>query len=260
MQGYPLEVFVDKTKAENFVCAICLCVPSEPVQTNCDHVFCNSCISSDLLQKRQCPLCRTPIPANLFITENAQPKNILLKSTIDSLHIQCTNSDLECQWKGAVKDLSSHLSEACAFVSCPLAHYGCTARRERFYTDDAKNVTQSVDQKTASVNNKTLHKSLTQKKHTPMDEHMQKDIVDHFRLLDAKCDETQKAIVSLRASFDETNERVNFLTIEHIGLFSNIQMVTDNWKTLSNILLVSGLITGGLTIYDLWRGRPSSSK
>ncbi|CAE7908801.1 RAG1, partial [Symbiodinium microadriaticum] len=43
--------------AKQFVCSVCLCILSDPMQTICDHVFCGECISPCLA----CPTCRTPI-------------------------------------------------------------------------------------------------------------------------------------------------------------------------------------------------------
>ena len=34
----------DVVAAKNFICSVCLCIVSEPVQTKCDHIFCKTCI------------------------------------------------------------------------------------------------------------------------------------------------------------------------------------------------------------------------
>jgi len=43
---------------ENFECPICLELLSTPVTTNCNHIYCISCISSHYRISTSCPLCR----------------------------------------------------------------------------------------------------------------------------------------------------------------------------------------------------------
>jgi len=46
--------------AKQFVCAICLNIVEEPVQTACSHIFCRACLSPCTL----CPSCREPVDSN----------------------------------------------------------------------------------------------------------------------------------------------------------------------------------------------------
>eukprot|EP00439_Symbiodinium_sp_Y106_P050737 s147_g6.t1 len=58
--GFKIEEIVhpdEQRFARQFVCSVCLCILSDPMQTICDHVFCGECISPCLA----CPTCRTPI-------------------------------------------------------------------------------------------------------------------------------------------------------------------------------------------------------
>eukprot|EP00933_Yihiella_yeosuensis_P073439 TRINITY_DN82130_c0_g1_i1.p1 TRINITY_DN82130_c0_g1~~TRINITY_DN82130_c0_g1_i1.p1 ORF type:complete len:406 (+),score=66.69 TRINITY_DN82130_c0_g1_i1:56-1273(+) len=43
--------------AKPFLCSICMCIMCEPVQTVCDHMFCDECVAPCLA----CPTCRTPL-------------------------------------------------------------------------------------------------------------------------------------------------------------------------------------------------------
>ncbi|KAL6807880.1 SNF2 family N-terminal domain-containing protein [Trichoderma sp. SZMC 28013] len=42
-------------------CAICYDVPTNPVITNCQHVFCRHCISRAIQLQHKCPMCRNPL-------------------------------------------------------------------------------------------------------------------------------------------------------------------------------------------------------
>ncbi|CAJ1347217.1 unnamed protein product [Effrenium voratum] len=60
--GFKIEEIVhpdEQRFAGQFVCSVCLCIMSEPMQTICDHVFCSDCITPCLA----CPSCRTPLAA-----------------------------------------------------------------------------------------------------------------------------------------------------------------------------------------------------
>jgi len=56
--GFKIEDIVhpdDQKVAEQFLCGVCMCILNEPVQTACDHIFCEDCITPCL----SCPTCRT---------------------------------------------------------------------------------------------------------------------------------------------------------------------------------------------------------
>ena len=42
-------------------CAVCYELPTEPVITNCKHVYCRECITRAIKLQRKCPLCRNPL-------------------------------------------------------------------------------------------------------------------------------------------------------------------------------------------------------
>ena len=43
-----------RSAADSFTCAVCMCLPEEPIQTVCQHLFCRECVEPLLA----CPLCR----------------------------------------------------------------------------------------------------------------------------------------------------------------------------------------------------------
>lgn len=45
-----------RAHAQQYECPVCMCLLDEPVQTNCEHLFCKNCLSECLA----CPTCRAP--------------------------------------------------------------------------------------------------------------------------------------------------------------------------------------------------------
>ncbi|UKZ73735.1 hypothetical protein TrVFT333_001385 [Trichoderma virens FT-333] len=52
-----LRLYIDSQEE----CAICYEVPTNPVITNCQHVFCRHCISRAIQLQHKCPMCRNPL-------------------------------------------------------------------------------------------------------------------------------------------------------------------------------------------------------
>jgi hypothetical protein len=54
------EIHMDRIGRE-LQCRICMAAYDDAVVTRCDHYFCNSCITSSIQHKKQCPLCKAPV-------------------------------------------------------------------------------------------------------------------------------------------------------------------------------------------------------
>ncbi|EHK22130.1 uncharacterized protein TRIVIDRAFT_28957 [Trichoderma virens Gv29-8] len=52
-----LRLYIDSQEE----CAICYEVPTNPVITNCQHVFCRHCIARAIQLQHKCPMCRNPL-------------------------------------------------------------------------------------------------------------------------------------------------------------------------------------------------------
>ena len=57
--SFPLEFFEPEHLASILLCSVCMGVPRHPVFTECNHVFCDSCMKAWLKNAGACPCCRS---------------------------------------------------------------------------------------------------------------------------------------------------------------------------------------------------------
>lgn len=81
--GYELANAIGKID-EEFQCAICTEILENPVQSPCEHIFCNECIKGWLAVDSSCPVDRIP----LTITDlKSIPR--YFRNMLDKLEIKC---------------------------------------------------------------------------------------------------------------------------------------------------------------------------
>ncbi|TVY86249.1 TNF receptor-associated factor 6-B [Lachnellula willkommii] len=100
---------------ENLVCPICRCPLVDPVLTECDHIFCRSCITDALSNTKLCPIDRSPLDSDGV---GRAPK--MVHNQLDSLKAKCPC----CTSSFARSMLENHLEKYCleANVKCPGIH------------------------------------------------------------------------------------------------------------------------------------------
>ena len=76
-----------RAAAEKFTCSICYCLPEEPTQTPCQHLFCADCIAPVLA----CPLCRVDLPEKKGIP--LRECNRLLLNVLHDTKVWCPYRD-----------------------------------------------------------------------------------------------------------------------------------------------------------------------
>lgn len=81
--GYDPTRFVKVTN-EEFICAICKLVIEKPVETPCEHLFCNECIKSWLAVNQKCPIDKKPLTKNVL----SEPRRYL-RNLYNKLDINC---------------------------------------------------------------------------------------------------------------------------------------------------------------------------
>ena len=106
-------------------CPICFQVMlNDPHQLSCGHHFCGTCIK----RVKECSLCRRTVD-QVFKDENRL-------RIINGLKVNCTNKG--CEWKGELKDLSTHLNKGkregqCQYEVVTCVHSGCEIKKQRQY-------------------------------------------------------------------------------------------------------------------------------
>ncbi len=81
--GFELERFVSEIDDE-YLCAICTLVLENPVQSDCEHIFCSKCINEWLDSDLSCPVER-----KILQPENLKPVPRYFRNMMDKLEIKC---------------------------------------------------------------------------------------------------------------------------------------------------------------------------
>ena len=111
--GYDYQ-FVD-TPLDRVVCVICHLPSRDPHMTECcGHVYCKSCLDkAKATRYASCSMCKD-YDFNTFCNKQ-------INREVQCLRVYCTNKEKGCEWKGEVKDISTHLEHTggCHFgVKC----------------------------------------------------------------------------------------------------------------------------------------------
>ena len=107
------------------VCPICRLVAREPLQVSCcGKIYCKSCYTELESQSKwslRCANCREEEPDSFPDRKTA--------GQINSLRVACTKREEGCLWRGALREVSRHLSRCeYADMSCPFNSLGCSVR------------------------------------------------------------------------------------------------------------------------------------
>ena len=100
--GLDLERFDDKENIlEDLKCMICFDVLETPVQTQCEHSFCEACIKGWLDQgNNTCPTDRQPLTQ-----EALKPPSRITRQLLDKLNIRCKHYAEGCRLMAKVEDM-----------------------------------------------------------------------------------------------------------------------------------------------------------
>ena len=86
-------------------CALCLGILRDPVETPCQHWFCQDCTKVMWPANGACPLCRQPAPIESLRRDH------LIRSLVNHVAVRCPNSDMGCHWTGPEDSLPGHERE-----------------------------------------------------------------------------------------------------------------------------------------------------
>lgn len=82
--GYESVLFVNEID-EEFHCTICTMVLENPMQSPCEHIFCNECIEGWLRVEESCPIDRCFLHA-----DDLKPTPRYFRNMLDKLEIRCS--------------------------------------------------------------------------------------------------------------------------------------------------------------------------
>jgi len=96
--------------SSQLLCLICLDVLENPVQTPCEHLFCDADIREWLKSKNTCPADQSRVNQNQIKTASRIVLNML-----GELERFCKNKEKGCIWSGPSDRLQTHLKSHCSF-------------------------------------------------------------------------------------------------------------------------------------------------
>ena len=112
-------------------CPVCLDILTDPhLVSCCGHNFCGSCIERVKVSNGSCPMCKEE-------EYQAIPDKKCLR-IINGLEVYCSNKKKGCQWKGELKNMSTHLNKTkrkgeCQYESVKCQYKKCQERKQRRY-------------------------------------------------------------------------------------------------------------------------------
>ena len=112
-------------------CPVCLNILTDPhIVSCCGHHFCGSCIERVKASNGSCPMCKEK-KYQSFPDKNRS-------RIINGLEVYCSNKKKGCQWKGELKNMSTHLNKEkregkCQYEEVKCRYKKCRERKQRRY-------------------------------------------------------------------------------------------------------------------------------
>ena len=112
-------------------CPVCLNILTDPhLVSCCGHNFCGSCIERVRASNGSCPMCKEKKYQAM-----ADKKCLRI---INGLEVYCSNKKKGCQWKGELKNMSTHLNREkregeCQYEEVKCQYEKCQERKQRRY-------------------------------------------------------------------------------------------------------------------------------
>uniref|UniRef100_A0A1X7UIT4 RING-type domain-containing protein n=1 Tax=Amphimedon queenslandica TaxID=400682 RepID=A0A1X7UIT4_AMPQE len=115
-------------------CPVCLNILTDPhLVSCCGHNFCGSCIERVKASNGSCPMCKEE-EYQSFVDKKCL-------RIINGLEVYCSNKEKGCQWKGELKNMSTHLNKEkregeCQYEEAKCRYEKCQERKQRRYLKD----------------------------------------------------------------------------------------------------------------------------
>lgn len=92
-----------QTVDEEFRCPICRDIVDDPITTQCEHVFCRTCIHEWLSRESSCPVGRQPLKAH-----HLSDVSRFYRTFYSRLEIRCEFESIGCQFVCSVDKIKEH--------------------------------------------------------------------------------------------------------------------------------------------------------
>lgn len=124
--GYPEALFADqKAIPIRLFCSICLDICQDAMETTCNHLFCEACITESVKVSPSCPNCRHDLAMSSLT------KAVVLRQIVGDLHVFCAEEEEKrCGWKGPLSNLQLHLRTCSKVVEAKAAEVKAQAPLE----------------------------------------------------------------------------------------------------------------------------------
>eukprot|EP01084_Bolivina_argentea_P018097 33739_1 len=151
------ELFIEKEHSMDFMCVICQCICSTPMDIGCKngHIYCKQCLNSFFATQSngQCPQCTDNVSRygtriNHFALRLLLKLKIFCPFSTEMCHDENEMKQYECEWVGCYSDIIDHLSTKCKFgtfitntsierIRVEYATHHTTKPRADTWTDDS---------------------------------------------------------------------------------------------------------------------------
>ncbi|XP_019853230.1 PREDICTED: TNF receptor-associated factor 5-like [Amphimedon queenslandica] len=127
------ELFLVKELPEHLdiECPVCLNILTDPhLVSCCGNHFCGPCIERVRASNRSCPMCKEK--------EYQAMADKKCSRIINGLEVYCSNKEKGCQWKGELKNMSTHLNKEmregeCQYEGVKCRYEKCQESKQRRY-------------------------------------------------------------------------------------------------------------------------------
>lgn len=113
------------------MCLICHCPFANPVQLQCEHIFCGECLRTWESQQthqhqqpqreateKRCPTCRSR-----YSETGSVPK--IITSMLDELFVKCPHSKAGCNWVDQRSNVIDHVMLYCLYTPVACSSFDC---------------------------------------------------------------------------------------------------------------------------------------
>ncbi|KAF2686584.1 hypothetical protein K458DRAFT_297784 [Lentithecium fluviatile CBS 122367] len=157
----------------NLMCLICHCPFSDPLQLECEHIFCGDCLHTWEAQQaqqaqqrnreladRKCPTCRTK-----YTGTRAVPK--IIASMLDELVVNCPHTRAGCKWVDQRSNVKDHVMLYCEYTPVACSSFDCRHHiAQKDYHKGCLHYTVSCEQCHTSMMKKDLEVCVTDHQRT----------------------------------------------------------------------------------------------